>query len=476
MLGTGYNTFHYEEITPILKERAVRKKSFWHHPIMMFVAGLASALVMIYFFSSSTQYNGHGLQMNVVSGGSNSEPSLNDDGGNNQAFGSDFRGGIENWLSEIIGGGKWDIVPSLEMPTPRFEGSGHGLGTFNCDKYSENWNQLGCLGATSYLSDIINLNDKQLHKYILAIVDLPLHGDRAIRQRAPRLGGSHLLANALETAAGLVPTELVESFGGGSGAGFQISCEGVLLLTAGGGGGGGFEFNANDKSHDYQSGGGGGVQIFDPKDNYKRYNIGGGSGVPSYTPKLDDDTDLIGWHDAWKNVKRQIQGCPVERLHLHGGGGGGGGITIIGEETYLWKYFYFYFELGDSTRYRTDHYMPDDGYWAKIDSGEAAFKPATDYCKHVPDAVREKCLLGWKEAAPACDTAAAPAPAPAAPAQPKAAAVAPSAPKAASVAIKVSIPVAPKAAAPTAVAAKPAAPVAAAPKAAAVSTKATPKA
>eukprot|EP00494_Astrolonche_serrata_P005724 UN05741 len=54
----------------------------------------------------------------------------------------------------------------------------------------------------------------------------------------------------------------INSYGGGSGAGFQIHCGDTMLISAGGGGGGALSFEYQGDGHIFEAGGGGGIQIY----------------------------------------------------------------------------------------------------------------------------------------------------------------------------------------------------------------------
>ena len=108
-----------------------------------------------------------------------------------------------------------------------------------------------------------------------------------------KLGGKQAQKmNEFNQLYGGIPFELVQDFGGGSGAGMQIICNGTLLFTMGGGGGGGLELALN-QTYDWQGGGGGGVQIYDPDNNNTMASLGGGSGTPNYTGNVDQDANVI---------------------------------------------------------------------------------------------------------------------------------------------------------------------------------------
>jgi len=239
-----------------------------------------------------------------------------------------------------------DITGDDELPRPRFVGSGNGQGTFRCKDFKKQWDQLNCFQMTIFMNHLLDLRHKQLGSYLVSLVDKPTKIQKTM-EKTKSLGGTEAQdMNQFYEMYGKIPFELVQDFGGGSGAGMQIMCNGTLLLTMGGGGGGGIELTLND-TYDWQGGGGGGVQIYDPDNNNTFASLGGGSGTPNYTANIDEDANVTDFQALWPKVKSTIRDCPRDILHLHGGGGGGGGISVRGQETYLWKYFYFYFEYGD---------------------------------------------------------------------------------------------------------------------------------
>jgi hypothetical protein len=139
----------------------------------------------------------------------------------------------------------------------------------------------------------------------------------------------------------------------GSGGGFQIYCDQVMLLTAGGGGGGGLKMNSSYFS--FQSGAGGGVQFRVPDSSIINtreaiqaldpthrgdmavpdstwYVLGGGSDARCdstsrlRTQTRQDPQTSHAINKAWIELSRTLQWCRSHSvLRIEGGGGGGAG-------------------------------------------------------------------------------------------------------------------------------------------------------
>jgi len=315
----------------------------------------------------------------------------------------------EKFLLEILG--------DDELPRPRFVGSGYGEGTFSCKDFADKWDQLNCLQSSRFLDDMLDLGHKNLASYLLALVADPDNIEDIVGSTGSLGGDSALGIQDFYNGYGNVPYDLVRDFGGGSGSGFQIYCNGTMLISMGGGGGGGIEFNIDNRTFEVAGGGGGGVQVFDPSDNTTFASLGGGQGTPNYTANVDQDANVTEFQRLWPEVRETIRNCPREILHLHGGGGGGAGIAVNNmEESYLWKYFYFYFEFGSDRPSNREISEDADGdsdsddddldsdYENKQKQDNFCHNPEiekyqNDYCLNIPEgASRDHCETQRREA------------------------------------------------------------------------------
>jgi len=311
---------------------------------------------------------------------------------NSHNYGQNFQHLSERFFLDVLG--------EDELPRPRFVGSGSGQGTFQCSDFKEQWDQLNCFQMTMFMNNLLDLQHKRLASYLLALVDKPSEIQK-IMDTTKSLGGKQAQdMNGFLKGYGGAPYDLVQDFGGGSGAGMQIMCNGTLLFTMGGGGGGGVELAVN-KTWDWQGGGGGGVQIYDPDNNNTFASLGGGQGTPNYTANVDQDANVTAFKKLWPKVKSTIRNCPRDVIHLHGGGGGGGGISVRNVETYLWKYFYFYFEYGsDPNTNSGDQNQGENGEGGqggqdqyqqnKFCQNQTMSENENDYCLHIPNEDRRK--------------------------------------------------------------------------------------
>eukprot|EP01031_Cornospumella_fuschlensis_P026405 gene26405-31906_t len=133
--------------------------------------------------------------------------------------------------------------------------------------------------------------------------------------------------------------ELSIQSGGGSGWGFQMFCDGLLVMSTGAGGGGGFTLYAPNRTLCLGGGGGGGLQLFSTSHNATSllWSGGGGGGCgmsdgrniqcgfttdtsnpgtnASSTADLDDALNVLS--------PNSLQQC--KDITISGGGGGGGG-------------------------------------------------------------------------------------------------------------------------------------------------------
>lgn len=116
------------------------------------------------------------------------------------------------------------------------------------------------------------VGEKGLGEYLVSLLSSPSEAQSLLRQTtafgwAPAhaflldSAGAPTFEPAADAADANQPERIRVEAGGGSGAGFQLFCGGVLLLSAGGGGGGGIEGRApglEGPGMDFSIGGGGG--------------------------------------------------------------------------------------------------------------------------------------------------------------------------------------------------------------------------
>ncbi|GAB5371463.1 hypothetical protein AAMO2058_001582100 [Amorphochlora amoebiformis] len=249
-------------------------------------------------------------------------------------------------------------------------GQGEGHTEVQCYLIAPNSKTL-CDKIKNVVESEIDIEAKRLATFLLHILNG--NEDQAIAM-APGLGGYQIFDWEREFENESQNTRWLKhppwsygpvvSFGGGAGAGFQVSCNHTLLLSAGGGGGGGVEVGQGLGG--YSGGGGGGVRIY-PAGVAGGISMGMGSN--GTISRFDADTDRMLFNHALGEMRHRIRTCPPEQLKLRGGGGGGGGITIRvlpsapkhvranatrglrGEEvTYSLGYFYFYFSDAQAER------------------------------------------------------------------------------------------------------------------------------
>jgi len=229
---------------------------------------------------------------------------------------------------------------------------------------------LACYKATRGLASLEGLGNYLVEALEGGIAD-PSHSSSFgwAPVAAPILGGTANLAAMQEESGARASEKPSVEVGGGSGAGFQIICDGKGLASAGGGGGGGASGVFGDLAEDAPSGkprlgpkdsigggGGGGVQLFLPIEaeaepwsngRWKTWGTGGGQGCGSCGDhdaqckalntslacgaKFDDkgagpeDAELArGKAHEWRtSVLRRCY--ETGRLAIIGGGGGGAG-------------------------------------------------------------------------------------------------------------------------------------------------------
>lgn len=212
--------------------------------------------------------------------------------------------------------------------------------------------------------------DKHFSDYFAAILD-PDNSSPAA-DAIPYFGSGP----SLDYATLLLQSKAVDfvslEAGGGSGFGWQLYCDNILLMTAGAGGGGGFAIDQPATLISFGGGGGGGLQLIFP-DNisdlivgtennnstfsnnlpYQHYSIGGGNGcgiceldsdshnvcnqleddvIASQTIncgfKHDEDIDPHFTADLLATLQNGSLLNKCSKLQVYGGGGGGGGTDL----------------------------------------------------------------------------------------------------------------------------------------------------
>eukprot|EP01039_Chlorochromonas_danica_P008142 gene8142-8983_t len=232
---------------------------------------------------------------------------------------------------------------------------------------SERVQEEGCVGeclwdCSDYVIEQAEVGRKDFLPFLHSLLGQPLEGQVAEEEEQRMKGlvdlqptlsfGSaqgllllHRLSGTVDEAEGGVSLQA----GGGSGWGFQLYCDGDILMTSGAGGGGGFYLNTSSTTFNFGGGGGGGLQFinsssFNSSTSQTSQSVGGGGGCGS----CDEETFLCsslgveGGQAITCGFKRDDDALQGEALlevitatrqsldqcndiTIQGGGGGGGG-------------------------------------------------------------------------------------------------------------------------------------------------------
>jgi len=260
-----------------------------------------------------------------------------------------FHANSESFVNEVEA---WfEMIEMDGLPEDTYEGQGMSSSGVRCNDDLPQYSPSACETVFSYVRSLYSLELKGLALYLVRLLD----GNKDSVDKVVGMTEGFGLVQTNEMSKELDDhpewfLNGMESFGGGGGAGFQIFCRGIQLLTAGGGGGGGFTSSDGLNAFAKSAGGGGGVQI-----TYKgkEYSIGGGAGGGDVTQddpdwdhiNSDKNADPAGFYDNLHQLLGQLESCPRDQVGLWFGGGGGGGVTIDGK-TYTLGASYFYRQFG----------------------------------------------------------------------------------------------------------------------------------